>query len=233
MTTTPAVPRPLVSLLLGSLVAAVLVATAPPARAAGAADDFIRLANEARAANGLPALVVADDLSDVAAAHAARMAQADELHHNPDLAAQVTDWQRLTENVGRGTSGVQGIHDAFMGSDGHRANILDAGVTQIGVGVVEANGQLWVTEVFRLPSDTAPPPPPEPEPEPEPIPTPEPPPAPEPTPEPPAPPPPAVPEPAAPEPTPEPSPEVFEPSPAVLRVVTGFVRLARLATLFD
>lgn len=234
MTTTPAMRHPFATILLAALVGTLLVASSPPAHASGPADEFIALANQARAAQGLPALAVDSHLSSVAADHSVRMAQAGDLHHNPNLADDVPDWQRLTENVGRGNGGVQALHDAFMASSGHRANILDPQVSQIGVGVAEADGNLWVTEVFRLPSaQQPPPPPPEPTPEP-PAPAP---PAPEPTPEPPPPPPAPAPEPD-PEPDPEPEPVVepvqpAAPPAAVLRVVTGLVRLARLVTLFD
>jgi hypothetical protein len=39
-----------------------------------------------------------------------------------------------------------------MNSSGHRANILDDRVTEVGVGVVVKGSTIWVTHVFRLPS---------------------------------------------------------------------------------
>ncbi|MEX2503773.1 MAG: S-layer homology domain-containing protein, partial [Egicoccus sp.] len=47
------------------------------------------------------------------------------------------------------------LHTAFMNSEGHRRNILDTQVTQIGVGVEVRDGTVWVTKVFRNPSATA------------------------------------------------------------------------------
>ena len=46
-----------------------------------------------------------------------------------------------------------------MASAPHRANILSATYTQVGVGVaVDRHGTLWVSEIFRKPSTTAAPP---------------------------------------------------------------------------
>lgn len=160
------------------LIAALLLPFA--ARPAGAAVDggaesrFVQLINQARAQAGLPALSVRSDLVAVARRHSARMADADDLHHNPGLAGEVSGWQKLGENVGRGPT-VDAIHGAFMDSPGHRANILSADFTEVGVGVeVRDGGRIWVTEVFRLPlaAEPAPEPAPEPEPVPQPAPAP-------------------------------------------------------------
>jgi hypothetical protein len=44
-----------------------------------------------------------------------------------------------------------------MNSPDHRAQILDSGYTQMGVGTaVGADGTIWVAEVFRTPTGTAP-----------------------------------------------------------------------------
>ena len=46
----------------------------------------------------------------------------------------------VAENVGVGYS-VQALHDAFMGSTGHRANILNASYNRVGIGVVHVRRQ--------------------------------------------------------------------------------------------
>ncbi len=148
-----------------ALLVTLLVPTAARADA-GAEASFVQLVNQERAARGLAPLAVADDLVAVARRHSGRMADADDLHHNPSLATEVSDWQKVGENVGRGPS-VDPIHTAFMESPGHRANILDGDWTQIGIGVVVRDGTVWVTEVFREPlAATAPAPAPAPEPAP-------------------------------------------------------------------
>ena len=125
---------------------------------------------------------MAADLVEVATRHSQRMAAEGRLHHNDALASEVDGWERVTENVGTGPD-ARRIHEALMASSSHRANILDTGVTQVGVGVAWRDGTLWVTQVFRRPTTTAssPPPPPPPAPDPAP-PAPSPPPAPEPSP---------------------------------------------------
>jgi hypothetical protein len=48
---------------------------------------------------------------------------------------------------------VSQIQQAFMGSSPHRANILSGTYTQVGIGTARgSDGQLYVDEVFRLPS---------------------------------------------------------------------------------
>src|SRR6056297_2795113 len=97
--------------------------------------ELVRLTNQARAERGLDAaLQVAPDLTAVARSHAARMAGDDHLHHNPALTADVSGWDIVGENVGRGPS-VDALHRALMDSPSHRDNILDERYTQIGVGI--------------------------------------------------------------------------------------------------
>lgn len=132
--------------LLGTLIVSPADAADP-----GAEASFVDLLNSERSAAGLPTLAVAADLTDVARRHSARMADQNDLHHNPNLASDVSGWQSVGENVGRGPR-VQPIHDAFMDSSGHRANILDADWTEVGVGVEIRDGVVWVTEVFREPA---------------------------------------------------------------------------------
>ena len=168
----------LVLALLGALVPGVQSAHAD----AGAESQFVSLVNQERAAQGLPAVEVASDLTAVARRHSQRMADDDNLHHNPNLGSDVSGWQKVGENVGRGPS-AGAIHQGFMNSPSHRDNILDPDWTQVGIGVVVQDGQMWVTEVFRLPQGASSPEP-APEPEPEPAPEPEPEPKPEPEPQP-------------------------------------------------
>ena len=115
------------------------------------AGRFVDSVNAERVQRGLPRLQVASDLAKVARTHSVVMADKNLLHHNPRLATDVSGWQRVSENVGRGRS-VTSLHAAFMNSDGHRRNILDPQVTQIGVGVELRDGTVWVTKVFRNPS---------------------------------------------------------------------------------
>jgi uncharacterized protein YkwD len=170
-------PRTAGSRPRGTVAAAILALTAlllAPAPTAAHADaglesQFVAALNSARASQGLPALAITGDLTSVARAHSRVMADADHLHHNPDLGSAVSGWRKVGENVGRGPS-VSSIHGALMNSPGHRRNILDPDWTELGMGVVVEDGQLWVTQVFRTPAKAAPASAPAPPPEPEPAP---------------------------------------------------------------
>ena len=116
--------------------------------------DAIALVNIERAKQGLGALQVADDITRVARSHSDTMAREDRLHHNPDFSTQITGWSRVAENVGVGPS-ISRIHTALMDSTGHRRNILDDRVTEIGIGVVVRDGRVWITQNFRRPSSGA------------------------------------------------------------------------------
>lgn len=157
-------------LVVGVVLVLLLGALALPAGAAsGPAGTLLARLNDARTARGLAPLAPVGDLESVATTHSRRMAASGDLHHNPSLGSQVRNWRVVAENVGRGPDADQ-LHRMFMESSTHVANILDERVTQVGVGVVDVDGQLWVTQVFREPlstsrpsrSSTAPPPEPSP-----------------------------------------------------------------------
>lgn len=123
----------------------------------GAEREFVSAIAQERASRGLGALSDDAELVDVARRQAARMAANKNLHHNPNLQSEVRDWEVLGENVGRGAN-VAEVHQAFMESETHRAQILEPRYLEVGIGVVWADGELWVAEVFR--KRQAPPPPP-------------------------------------------------------------------------
>ena len=77
------------------------------------------------------------------------MAERNELYHSS--LSGICCFRALAENVGFGATPTV-VHVAFMGSSGHRANILNPAMRHVGVGVVSSGGQLWVTEIFRAPS---------------------------------------------------------------------------------
>lgn len=225
----PAPRRRLLVLLpaLASMFALAVAVTVPtPAHAGGdAAAELTSLVNAERAAAGLPALHVAGDLVEVATRHSSRMAAAGNLHHNANLTTEVANWQRLTENVGRGPD-ARTVHDALMASANHAANVRDPKVSQIGVGVTRSGDDLWVTQVFRQPEAVSEPAPPPPPPEPPPPPAPVPPSASPPTDAGAAPAPP-TPDTTRPQPTPEPTPAAPDPGDVVVQpAVAGAVHLA-------
>lgn len=142
---------------LWALVGVGLVAGFGLGAATAASDDaaaFVSAINSSRASlAGVPALTPAADLDDVAARHAAEMVERGAIFHNPSLGQQVTGWEVVGENVGVGPD-VATLHQAFLDSPGHRANLLDSRFTEVGIGVVTSGDRLWVVEVFRKPATT-------------------------------------------------------------------------------
>jgi Cysteine-rich secretory protein family len=147
-----------VSILLSLVLPLALIAMHP----ASASDesDFVSRTNSARASADLRSYAVRYDLTGVARRQAARMASARQIYHNPNLGSEVGNWRALAENVGRGTS-VSAIQNAFMNSSAHRDNILSRTYTEVGIGTARGgDGQIYVSEVFRLPASASAPPPP-------------------------------------------------------------------------
>ena len=121
----------------------------PAASASTTESALVTKINAARAAAGLPAVSVRADLVAAARRHSGAMAERNELYHSS--LSGICCFRALAENVGFGATPTV-VHVAFMGSSGHRANILNPAMRQVGVGVVSSGGQLWVTEIFRAPS---------------------------------------------------------------------------------
>lgn len=110
--------------------------------------EFLELINQERAADGLNPLTRLDVLVDGARGQAQAIHGAGYLFHNPDLADVTTGWYALGENVGYGPT-VIALHNAFMDSPGHRANVMKDTYNYAGVGVViDANSVIWVAVVF-------------------------------------------------------------------------------------
>jgi hypothetical protein len=122
---------------------------------AGSEESFVNRLNAERTAHGLAPVQVYSDLVDDARAQAQAMRERGTIFHNPNLAAATADWLGLGENVGVGAS-VGSLHEAFMRSPSHRANIL-GDYNYVGVGVAEGpDDLLWVTVVFmRGPEELA------------------------------------------------------------------------------
>ena len=154
------VTRLFAAVVLAGAVTTTVASVAPTAAFADSSvsmeSQFVAKMNAARQSAGLRPYSVASDLTSIARQHSAQMASQQRLYHNPNLTSQVQNWQAVGENVGEGPT-VSDIHNAFMQSPEHKANILDHDFTQVGVGVVlDKNGIIWVTEDFRQPQGSAP-----------------------------------------------------------------------------
>ncbi len=112
-------------------------------------NEFLSKINAERSAVGLGALSMSGSLQTYARCHSGKMAASGGIFHSSNAlltAAAGSGWTKLGENVGRGGS-VSSLHDAFMASAGHKANILGAYNT-VGVGTVVSGGTIYVTVVF-------------------------------------------------------------------------------------
>jgi uncharacterized protein YkwD len=148
--------RRLLVLLVLVVTAALLVGTASvPAEARTRAGRYARQAftatNAERTDDGLKALRPDQCLRHAAVRQATLMAQGEQLFHQ-DLGRVLTDCGLTTagENVAYGyPSGRSVVVDGWMGSAGHRANILNPRFQLMGIGARKGhNGRWYVAQVF-------------------------------------------------------------------------------------
>lgn len=139
--------RHLRRLLILAITTTILTAALAVPAHAGPAGTLLSRINSSRAAAGLAPLETYFDLTDDARAHSARMMDRGEIYHNTNLGAVTGVWQGLGENVGVGWD-INQLHDGFMSSSGHRANIL-GNYNYVGIGVKQdGDGAYWVTVIF-------------------------------------------------------------------------------------
>lgn len=122
----------------------------------GAAEQALfALANRERKSRGLSTLAWDDALAGSARQHAAIMAQHNAISHQfdgePDLPARLkatgARFSEAAENVAFGPSAAE-IHDGWMKSPPHRANLLNPELTSLGIGVAEKDGTLFAVQDF-------------------------------------------------------------------------------------
>jgi uncharacterized protein YkwD len=112
-----------------------------------------QLVNDEREARGRPKLAHTVKLSELASEHSTKMMEREEIFHSSpgQLRGYMHDANCVAligENVGAASS-VPEMHEAFMASPGHRANILEKNWVKMGMGIRTASdGRLWVTQLF-------------------------------------------------------------------------------------
>lgn len=132
---------------------------APPTSLAQARAQLLALVNNERTSRGLAPLAPRSDVDAIASQWSDTMANAGDLSHNEayftDESHERLGAQLVGENVGR-AGGIDEAHRAFMASDRHRALILDARFTTLGIGATLRDGNWWITEDFLQPRTSAP-----------------------------------------------------------------------------
>jgi hypothetical protein len=113
-------------------------------------------ANEARTTEGLNTLECDELMTITARVHSQDMCDQGYFSHT-SLDGR-TPWDRMreqgvsfgrgAENIAQGQRNALSVHDAWMNSPGHRANILGGGLRRVGVGFVNCNGRHFWTQVF-------------------------------------------------------------------------------------
>lgn len=123
--------------------------------ATSARTTVLDLVNQERAKVGCSPVTTSASLTALAQDFSEDMAARDFFGHtDPDGA---TPWDRAAEagvqglggeNIARGQADAQAVMDAWMNSDGHRANILNCDYKTLGVGVHLGSGGPWWTQDF-------------------------------------------------------------------------------------
>ncbi len=136
----------------GFIFALLIVAVPAAASAQTFEEQVAEMVNQERWNNGqLPPLKVCNELTVCAEAHSDTMAVDDFMMHcNPD--SKTLPWDRMhnagyfynwaAENIAAGYSTPAAVMAGWMASSGHRANILNTNLREIGIGHVYESGDL-------------------------------------------------------------------------------------------
>lgn len=135
-------------------------ASTPSSPAADVAQQVFTLTNVERVAAGCQPLTWNATLAAVAAAHSADMAANNYLDHNSlngttpaqRITAAGYTWTITAENIAAGQATPADVMASWMASAGHKANILNCSLTELGVGFASGGsyGTYW-TEDFATP----------------------------------------------------------------------------------
>lgn len=121
------------------------------------AEQVLKLVNEERAKNNLKPLKMSEELRSIANLKARDMADKGYFDHNsPTYGSPFQMLQKFGvhyksagENIAAGQKTAAEVMQSWMNSSGHRANILNASFTEIGIGYYEGGsyGTYW-TQIF-------------------------------------------------------------------------------------
>jgi uncharacterized protein YkwD len=143
---------------------------APDAAAAGGGaagavitDRIADLTNVERSRAGVSPLRVEARLTKAAQLQAEQMASLGRMEHvlrdgrypepQDRLAAAGYRWRAYAENIAYGQRSPEDVTGSWMGSKGHRANMLSGAYTELGIGyAVDDRGRSYFVQVFGTPS---------------------------------------------------------------------------------
>lgn len=116
------------------------------------AQELVALSNKARSGEGLDPLVWSDCAAEQGQERASALVGSEELSHAPlgpvfDACGPVAS---AAENLSKGRVPAQQIVEAWLGSPGHRMNILDPGAAQAGAGCVDVGEDGFLCSMIFL-----------------------------------------------------------------------------------
>jgi uncharacterized protein YkwD len=117
---------------------------------------ILEMTNAARKEKDLPPLLVNATLTKCARAHSDNMAKQMKMAHELDgkspfdrLKDVGYSYRRAAENVAFGDgAAIEDLFRGWMNSEGHRKNILDPAVSEIGIGLSTTGRVMYATQVF-------------------------------------------------------------------------------------
>lgn len=118
--------------------------------------EICNLVNQYRAQNNLSAVKLSNDLSKMAQAKAEDMATQNYFDHTSPtygdpfsmMSTFGINYKYAGENIAKGQKTPESVMNAWMNSEGHKANILNKTFTEIGVGYAINNGTTYWTQEF-------------------------------------------------------------------------------------
>lgn len=118
------------------------------------ASAVLNLVNKYRNQNGLASVTLDSSLSGAASTRAKEIVSSFS-HTRPNgsscftvLSENGISYNGAGENIAYGQSSPDEVMTAWMNSAGHRANILNASFTKLGVGVYQSGGTLYWAQIF-------------------------------------------------------------------------------------
>ena len=124
----------------------------------------VDLVNEARTQAGCAPLKVSAQLTQAARGHSEDMGQRNFFAHDAPAPSATSPWDRIkatgyrytsaAENIAAGQTTASSVMNAWLNSSGHRANILNCALTEIGVGAAVVSGSTYMyywTQDFGTP----------------------------------------------------------------------------------
>ena len=122
---------------------------------AGLVAEILKQTNQFRNSQGLPELVIREELNEIASKHSADMARgrvafghAGFEKRNERAKSAITGLHSFAENVAFGATSANDLVSMWKNSAGHRRNML-GNYQYIGIGVAkDRRGRVYYTEVF-------------------------------------------------------------------------------------